>query len=320
MYRRELCGAGAAVAAFVVCGGALGQNIGPSLGTVELRWRERSTAGYNGSYTIGPWVTPGADSVPTPDPSAASVTTQDASVVLVLEAKVTQASEIIGNPIRGFRGANFDVITNQTAGGAFARQTITDAVSQLNPRANARINTTNLGFDPSTLPGFPAGAPRGLVSPFRQAATDGGLTNGPALGIIRNGNVNAIHRVFPALELAYLDPANLDATNPGEYELAGMNAWVPIFVAIYNITDITTPRDIVFTVANIENSPGPAITDYQFRTWRGQSNPENGNIDLWRLNPAFTAPPTFTVHVVPGPGASGVLGLAGMLAVARRRR
>lgn len=307
-----------AMAGLAIGAAAFGQNIGPSFGTVELRWRERSTAGYNGSYTLGPGATAGVDVVPTPDPSAASVTAQDASVVLVLEARVTSAAGITGPAIRGLRVASMNITTNQTSGGAFARQNVPDGVSSVNPRANARVNATNLGFDPATLLDYPAsGVVRSLVSPFRETALNAGGLNGPGVGHFRTGN-NTIHKIEPALQTGNLNPANPDATNRGQYALAGLNAWVPLCIVVYNITDVTTERDIVFTATNVDGAP--QNTDYGFRTWRGFGNTENGGLDLWQLSPGFAAPPTFTVHVVPGPGAVGMLGLAGLLAAGRRRR
>lgn len=307
-----------AMAGLAIGAAAFGQNIGPSLGTVELRWRERSTAGYNGSYTLGPGATAGVDVVPTPDPSAASVTAQDASVVLVLEARVTPAAGITGPGIRGLRVASMNIKTNQTSGGAFGRQDVPDGVSVVNPRANARVNATNLGFDPATLLDYPAsGVVRGLVSPFRETALNAGGLNGPGLGHFRTGN-NTIHKIEPALQTANLNPANPDATNRGQYALAGLNAWVPLCIVVYNITDVTTARDIVFTATNVDGVP--QITDYGFRTWRGSANTQNGDLDLWSLSPGFTTPPTFTVHVVPGPGAAGVLALGCGVALRRRMR
>ena len=308
------------VTAVGCCSAAFGQPyIGPSLGTVELRWRERSTAGYNGSYTIGPWVTPGVDAMPTPDVSAASVTAQDASVVLVLEARVTQAAGISGNPIRGLMGANFDMLTNQTSGGAFARQIVVDGSLELNPRGNARVSATNLGFDPTTLPGHPGPSTRGTVAPFR-GWTDfaGPGTTGAGVGVVQP-NLNRLYSQVYMLQTGLLDPANIDASHPGEYDKAGLDAWVPLYVASYTITDVSTPRDIVFSVSTRLGS-APEDTDYGFRTWRGATNLNNADIDLWLLSPGFTTPPTFTVHVVPGPGAAGAIGVAGLMVIGRRRR
>lgn len=300
---------------------AFGQVIGPSIGTVEFRWRERSTPGYNGSYTVGPWVTPGVDAVPTPNPSAASVTAQDASVVLVLETRVTAAPGVTTNPIRGLYSGEFGIITNQASGGAFARQNITAQLPELNPRANARVNTLNLGFDPSTLVNFPlSGIPRGVVSPFRATADRfGPSTNTPDIGTV-TGNANAIRGIATVLQSEFLAPENIDATNPGEYDLAGLNTWVPVYIAIYTITDVTTPRSIVFTMERPDVEQGGGQWDYALRTWRGVTNPDNGFADSWQLLPGFAQPPTFTVHVVPGPGVGGAMGLAGLAVLGRRRR
>lgn len=296
---------------------AAGPDIGPSYGTVELRWRERSTAGYNGSYVLGPGAAAGVDSVPTPDPSAASVTAQDASVVLVLEARVTAASGMPGSELRGLRGAVFDVLTNQTTGGAFARQVVPDGNPNLNPRANAKVNAVNLGFDPATLPGYSGGVPRGVVAPFRSLA-DNNSTNGPALGLVE-GNQNRIRSAVVSLEESPLLIENIDATHPGEYDKAGLNNWVPIYVAIYTVTDVTTVRDIVFTLANSDTQVAQGITDYNLRGWRGEQNALNSNLDFWQLTPGFTSPPTFTVHVVPAPGTAGALAVLGAMAARRRR-
>lgn len=294
-------------------------DIGPSYGTVELRWRERSTAGYNGSYVLGPGAVAGVDAFPTPDPTASAVLTQDATVVLVLEARVTAAEGMAGNPLRGLRAAVFDVVTNQTAGGAFARQQVTDGNPSLNPRANAKVNALNLGFDPAALPGHPGGTPRGVVAPFRSLADQSGAgANGPALGLVE-GNLNRVRSALVALESAPLDPGNIDATHPGQYDKAGLDAWVPLYVAIYTITDVTTERDIVFTVANPATQVAQGITDYNFRGWRGDSNTMNSGLDFWQLTPGFTSAPTFTVHVVPGPGAAGAFAVFGIAMVRRRR-
>ena len=304
----------AASFAFSACCAAQGGFLGPSLGTVEFRWRERSTAGYNGSYAIGPETAPGVDVVPTPDPSAASVTAQDASVVLVLEAKVTQAAGLTGSPIRGLFNAQFNISTNQESGGAFSRQVVSDGLS-LNPRANARVNTTNLGFNPATLPSNPTGTQRTLVAPYRYFANQPNL-NGPALGHFQSG-ANTIYKMLPVLSTDNLNPGNEEATHPGRYDLAGLDNWVPLCIVIYTITDVATARDIVFTVGPSDDLAGAG---YDFGTWRGQPNPANDNTDRWKLLPGFTTPPTFTVHVVPGSGAAGVMGVGALLAMARRRR
>lgn len=318
----NLCAYSIGVAAGIaLSAAALAQSgIGPSLGTVEFRWRERSTPGYNGSYTIGPDTTPGVDAMPTPDPSAASVTAQDSSVVLVLEAKVTQGSGLAGNPIRGLFSAQFDVLTNQTSGGAFARQVVSDGVPGVNPRANARVNTTNLGFNPTTLLEHSSqSAPRTLVSPFRHLGSIAGAPNSPAVGHFRSGT-NRIHEILGVLTTTNLDPLELEPTHPGQYDLAGLDSWVPLCIVIYTITDVTMPRDIVFSIANgISVGGNPVRNDYGLRTWRGLRNQLNGE-DQWQLMPGFTTPPTFTVHVVPGPGAAGALGAGALLVMARRRR
>lgn len=307
----------AAAVVVVACGAAAAQSgIGPSVGTVELRWRERSTPGYNGSYTIGPGTAPGVDAVPTPDPSAVSVTTQDASVVLVLEAKVTQAAGLVGNPIRGLRAAGFDIMTNQTSGGAFARYVATDSASMINPRANARINTLNLGFNPTTLPGHEAIA-RSVVAPFRGLGAGG---NGPGLGIV-GASLNRIQQpIFGAVIDLFQPTGEPGEPPPPGYEVLGLNTWVPIYLAVYTITDVTTPREVVFTPRNTFGHTGaPTTSDYNFRTWRGMSNPDNTGLDFWQLTPGFTTPPSFTVRVVPAPAGVGVLAIGALVAVRRRR-
>lgn len=326
MRRERNCVRGGAVLAAVgaialVAQTSSGVDIGPSFGTVELRWRERSTAGYNGSYVLGPGATAGVDAFPTPDPTAQAVLNQDATVVLVLEARVTAAAGMPGNAIRGLRAATLDIATNQTSGGAFARQTVMDQVPGVNPRANARVTSLNLGITPSTLVNHPtSGAPRGVVSPFRQLAQNPSI-NGPGVGSFRDGDVNRIYKATPVLEISSLDPASADATHPGQYENAGLDAWVPLYIAIYTITDVTTERDIVFSVLNTPQSGGfPTSTDFDFRTWRGSPNPLLDNLDMWQLMPAFTTAPTFTVHVVPGPGAVGLVAVGGLVAPRRRRR
>lgn len=303
-----------------IAAGAWAQNQGPTLGTVELRWRERSTAGYNGSYTLGPGAVAGVDMVPTPDPSAASVTAQDASVVLVLEAKVTQRAGIAGNPIRGLSSMGFAVETNQVSGGAFARQVFaTPGAPETGLRPNARVNATNLGFDPTALAGYPGGAARGVVSPFRAGvdSTIAGM-NGITIGVVQP-NLNRVINITPGTQIDLLSPGNPDATNPGEYGLAGLDTWVPVYVMVYTITDVTTPRDIVFSFKKPQMWNAPEYPEYFFRTWRGARNPDYANSDTWRLDPGFVTPPTFTVHVVPGPGAFGLIGV-GACAFMRRRR
>lgn len=306
------------VAGLALSTGVLAQGIGPSYGTVEFRWRERSTPGYNGMYTLGPGAVAGIDAVPTPSPSAASVTAQDASVVLVLEAKVTNSPGAPGTPGRGLLAAEFDVLTNRTTGGAFARQNYSQPPGAT-PRANARIDALNLGFDPSTLVNFPtSGIPRAVVPPFRAWADDDGpSSNQPDIGVVST-DLNKIRGIAASLQREFFTPGYPDATNPGEYNLAGLDEWVAIYVAIYTITDVTTPRDIVFTIGQPFGQN--AGLDYALRTWRGQTNPLNGGSDSWQMSSAPGTPPTFTVRVVPGPGAVGVLALGCGGALRRRRR
>lgn len=312
-----------ALAVASLAGSTFGQAIGPSLGTVELRWSERSTAGFNGSYALGagaisaPAVTNGAA------PTAAQVTQQDSVVVLVLQARVT--GNVGGPAIRGLMAAGFDITTNQASGGSFTTFVNNDGTPELNPRGGANSGTNaagqaNLGYNPGTVLGAMAGAAnRGVVAPFRSVANNNSA-NGAALGVA-SANGNTLSKVTLGAQTADFDPNNIDATNPGEFNLLGLGQWVDVYVAIYNISDVSSVRDIVFTVRNSPaTAPNPDPTDYGFRTWTGGSNSQNGGLDLWQLTPGFSVAPTFTVSVVPAPGAAALLGLGGMIAARRRRQ
>lgn len=313
----NLCVWGVGVMGCLVAGGeTIAGGFGPSYGTVEFRWRERSTPGYNGSYTLVSGAIAGVDAFPTPDPSETAVLTQDATVVLVLEARVTNTPGAPGTPGRGLLHAEFDVKTNQLLGGAFARQNGTDPIGGPNPRANAKISALNLGFDPTSLVNHPLGTPRGIPAPFRSLADNFGPgTNAADIGVV-SPTLNTIDRIRLGLHREFLAPGGVDATHPGQYGKAGLDAWVPVHVSIYTITDVTTPRDIVFTLATPSDF-GPA--DYGLRTWRGLPNPWNSAADSWQMLPGFTTPPTFTVHVVPAPGVGALVVAGGMMAMRRRR-
>lgn len=315
-----------ALAVASLAGSTFGQAIGPSLGTVELRWVERSTAGFNGAYALGA----GAVSAPAQTtgaaPTAAQIADQDSVVVLLLQARVT--GNVGGPAIRGLMAAGFDIGTNQSTGGSFTTFTNNDGTPALNPRGGANSGTNaagqgNLGFNPGTALGdgsAMAGATnRGVVAPFRAVANNNSA-NGPALGVA-TADGNTLSKVTLGAQTSDFDPNNGDGTNPGQYNLLGLDQWVTVYVAIYNISDVSTVRDIVFTVRNSPaTAPNPDPTDYGFRTWTGGSNSQNGGLDLWQLSPGFTSAPTFTVSVVPAPGAAALLGLGGMLAARRRRQ
>lgn len=310
-----------ALAVASIAGTTFGQSIGPSLGTVELRWIERSMpAGtFNGGYNLPAAAAPSAISTTGAMPSTTAITTQDAVVVLVLQARVT--GNVGGPAIRGLAAAGFDVVTNQTAGGGFRSINVADGTPALNNRGSAQVgnntNGANILGGANTAPGA-ASSDRGVPAPFRAVANNNS-TNGPALGVL-SANSNVLSKVTLGAQQGFFTNADDFPDTFGAYNLLGLDQWVNVYAAIYDITDVNTVRDIVFTVRNSPATPpNPDPTDYGFRTWTGGSNTQNGGLDLWQLSPGFTAAPTFTVSIVPAPGAAALLGLGGLIATRRRR-
>lgn len=319
----------AAAAGLAMAASALATSIGPSLGTVEFRWRERSTSGYNGMYALPNGAA--ASSVVTngASPTAAQVTVQDAVVVLVLEARVTQAASLPAgiSAIRGLQGAQFDITTNQTSGGAFRSIVVADGNPAVNPRGGAVVGGTTagsvggvnlgLGGAPNALLPGAAISNRGVVAPFRGVANNNSA-NGPAVGVL-SANQNTLGGVFLGEQPQLFGPEDDYA---GQYQYLGQDAWVPVYCAIYDITDVTSVRTVTFSIRRwIGTWPYP-VGDTWLQTSTGVLNPQNPQFDAWALSPATTGytpeSATFSV-IIPAPGGAAWLALGSVL-VARRRR
>jgi hypothetical protein len=307
-----------ALAVASLAGTTFGQSIGPSLGSVELRWVERSTAGFNGQYELPAGATASPANTTGTAPTAAQVTQQDGVVVLLLQARVT--GNVGGPAIRGLAAAGFDITTNQAAGGAFRSINVADGTPALNNRGSAQVGsgaagTNVLGFSQAAAPGA-ATSDRGVLAPFRSVANNNS-TNGAALGVLVN-NGQTLNKVTLGAQTGFFTNVDDFPDTFGAYNLLGLDQWVTVYAAIYDISDVTTTRDIVFSVANSASTP--PVNDYGFRTWTGSGNTQNGGLDIWALSPAFTSSPTFTVRIaIPAPGSAALLGLGGLVAARRRR-
>lgn len=283
-------------------------------GSVEFRWRERGL-GLTNWLTVPAGATPSGPGVTNP-----TVTT-DARFHLILEARVTRAA---GNTdLGGLAGFAFNLVSSDSrAQGQFAASVVGSS-TDLRNQASASVNTYNsvgaytpLPAGATALPGGNASGDRGLFGPFRRVADLGG-SNQPAIGVQNLSTVGPLAN-NPTLEnitvgaltdaLSFVDP---DTGDNGPYfgrnDFYGLNTWVPVFYAVYNIADVSTFRNIQITA----QIAGVAGNDSGLRGFRGINNAQG--VDSWVLDNAGL--PSFGF-----PAPATALPLLGLLALAKRSR
>jgi hypothetical protein len=311
-----------AIALTALAGSAMAQS---PYGSVEFRWRERAIGVTNTvNLPVGATAFSGAALNQTTNPTA----NNDARFVLVLEARVTRAA---GNSdLGGLAGIAFNLVSSDSrAQGTFAASSVSGSPDLRNAASASTAVATGaqpngsgvvLPAGATGLPGTDNNGDRGVFGPFRRVADLGGK-NQPAIGVQNNSssgplatkatleNVTVAASVDP---LSFVDP---DTGDNGPYfgrnDFYGLNNWVPIFTAVYNLADLTG-RSQISIAAEIA---GAGAGDTGVRGFRGVNNPV-GNIDSWTIDTAGI--PTFTI-VIPAPGAAALAGLGGLMITRRRR-
>jgi hypothetical protein len=300
-----------AIALLALAGAANAQ-----FGNVEFRWRERGTGLVTGPVQV-PTTAASASTLPgglngaNAASGAGSITfTGDARFAFILEARLTSSTAL------GLGGVAFSLQNTDLGGGSqFAASPVSASPDLRNAAsASAAIYTGVGAYTPlasTTLPSGGAAGPRGIFAPFRSVA-DIGTGNQPAIGVQNGGSLNNIVIAANPEPLSFVDP---DTFEPGPYngrtEFYGLNTWVPIYIAVLNVADVSTVRDIVINAPIGNTSAG----DSGVRAVRGINNAEG--IDSWLVTSQGI--PSLTLQVVPAPGAVALLGLGGLVAARRRR-
>jgi hypothetical protein len=298
-------------------------------GSIEFRWRERAvgvvpTVGGQQRTTLSPTATGFSGSALNAVSNA--TVTNDARFVLVLEARVTRAG---GNSdLGGLNGFAFNLVSSDSSGqGRFAATTANDGSLRNAASASASVYNQIGAYSPlpsgaSQLPGTDGLGDRGQFGPFRRVADLGGK-NQPAIGIqnLTSSVVATPYFGKATLEnvtvgastdpLTFVDPdTNENGPYFGRNDFYGLDTWVPVFTAVYNIADVATQRDIVITADISGDSP----IDSGIRGFRGFNNALG--VDSWEIDNAGL--PSFVISI-PTPGATALLGLGGLVAARRRR-
>jgi hypothetical protein len=303
-------------------------------GEVEFRWRERGLGllpSVDGVQTTT--LAPGAGLSGTSTSGATNTT--DARFMLVLEARVTRHA---GNAdLSGFFGGRMGLWASDTrAQSWFAADT--NGGAWTDPR-NAASATTAVATTPgptgpgvvlpagvTMLPGTNNAGDRGLFGPFRYIA-DLGQKNTQAIGrtlgpspITNFPNNPSLETISPAAAINPLLQIDEETGEQGpfyrRFEYYGLNNWVPVFAANFEIFDTATARAIDIQL-HLSDAHGQDTGLRGFRIDSGDYvlAADNGS-QAW---PIDVAPlPTFRI-LVPAPGSAALVALA-MCAAARRRR
>jgi hypothetical protein len=254
--------------------------------TIELRWTER-----HGQTMIGPGATPVAG-----DTASGVGTVSDATLFLTLEARVvggtTSGISTFGGDVTSTDPYNPVRNTGGNANGFFSGAA--DASAPGFNVANARATST---FSPNFVgpwvngDGDPLASGRGIFNPYRQVANLGNAAQGIVDSV--GETVNAARSVF-----GNMAQADFDANAGNNF---GNQGFITLAVFRYDVTDLTA-RNLVFT-------------------WNGFVTAFNG-YDAGGLPIEVASPEgsvSYTVSIVPAPGAAALLGLGGLIAARRRR-
>lgn len=258
--------------------------------TIEYRWVER-----HGQTAIGP----GAQVAPD-GPTVVGHTDSDLTILLTLEARVVGQGPALG--ISTFIG---NVVTNDPFGthGAFMGQSATTpnvapGLVVNSARATAAYAPSYQGYVDEDDNPLPAG--RGIFNPFRQIANLGDISNGAlndnsgSMAGLQAPAFNGVYELFGNLAQAdYTNNLNTGA----EF---GLGVFVPLFAVRYDVNTIDLSQ-LTFTFTGYITS---------FSGFASGQPVEAQTID---------ASTTYTVSIIPAPGAAAVLALAGVAAVRRRR-
>lgn len=281
-----------ALAVAALAGAAQAQN------TIEYRWVER-----HGQTTIGPGATPVAGAT-----VAGVGTGTDATIILTLEARVVGQGNALGISTFGGDVVSNDPFNTTRNTGGNTQGFLSVASTQGGAPAGLHVNAafSNSNWAPSYVPypdgdgGF-LGTGRGIFNPFRQIANLGdnaqGVANdndGATAGL-QNPTNNVLQRLFG--NMSFGDYQN-NEDGPGRL---GLGSFIPLFVVRYDVTDLTA-RNLTITFNGFitafagyaDGQPVQAISATGIST-------------------------TYTVSIVPAPGAAALLGLGGLVATRRRR-
>lgn len=257
---------------------------------IEYRWVER-----HGQTSIGPGATVAPDG-PTVDGHSAT----DATILLTLEARV-----LTGGSARGLSTFAGNLVTNDlyNTGGQFMGQVST--TPSIAPGTTVNFARATAAYAPSLHSyidgdGAPLPSGRGIFNPFRQIANLGDVANGvlndeaPAVAGLQPPEFNSVIAMVGSLSQAHY------LSNAGNPAGIGLGEFVPLFIVRYDVTSLE-PRTLTFTYN------GMIASFFLF---------SNGN-PLLASSIEFSS--TYSVDIVPAPGSAGVLALAGIAAVRRRR-
>ena len=272
-----------AVVAFA--GAANAQNI-------EFRWVER-----HNQASIAPGAAPVVG-----DTSAGVGNGTDATLFLSLEARV------VGGTL-GLSTFGGSVITNDafnavrnTSGNTQGFLTAPADASAAGSHVNSARATVN--FNPNfnqpwvNADGDPLTAGRGIFNPFRQIANLGNAANGIADDTdgttpgLQNPATNSLLNLF-----GNMAQADFTANAGNDF---GNQGFIPLFITRYDVTDLTA-RTLTFTYEGFVTAFSGFV----------------GGLPVEALTQNISA--TYTVSIVPAPGAAALLGLGGLLAARRRR-
>ncbi|MBX3406359.1 MAG: hypothetical protein KF869_06310 [Phycisphaeraceae bacterium] len=281
-----------ALALTALAGAAQAQN------TIEYRWVER-----HGQNSIGP------GAVPVAGATAAGVgTPTDATIILTLEARVIGQGNALGISSFGGDVNSTDPFnpTRNTGGNTqgFLSTTSTQGGAPAGLHVNAAFANTNWAQSYAPYPDGDGGflsTGRGIMNPFRQIANLGdnaqGVANdadGATAGLQNPAN-NVLQRLFG--NMSFGDFGN---NEDGPARL-GLGSFIPLFVVRYDVTDLTA-RSLVISF----NGFISAFSGYA-----------DGQPVVAVADTAVSA--SYTINIVPAPGAAALLGLGGLVAARRRR-
>lgn len=261
--------------------------------TIEFRWQER-----HGQNSIGPGAVPVAG-----DTASGVGNGTDATLILYLEARVTGGNALGLSTFGGSVNTNdpFNPLRNTNGSQQGFLSGAADASAPGTNVNNARSTSTwvpafNQTWQDADENPLPPG--RGIFNPFRQVANLGNAANGilddadgttPGLQSPAN---NAVINLF-----GNMAEADYNANSTNNF---GADGFIPLFVVRYDVTDLTA-RQLTFTFDGFVTA---------FSGFAGGLAVEAATVE---------GQTSYTVNIVPAPGAAALLGLGGLVALRRRR-
>jgi uncharacterized protein (TIGR03382 family) len=259
--------------------------------TIEFRWTER-----HGQTEIGPGALPIAG-----DTTSVGNGT-DGTLLLFLEARV------VGGNALGISTFGGNVVTNDpfnpTRNTNGSQQGFLSAAADASaPGTNVNNARSTAAFAPSygawvNGDGDPLPAGRGVFNPFRQVANLGNAANGILDDVdgttpgLQTPATNSVINIFGNMAQADFD------NNAGNN--FGADGFIPLFIVRYDVTDLSA-RSLTFTYEGFVTA---------FSGFAGGLAVEAATVE---------GSTSYTVNIVPAPGAAALLGLGGLVALRRRR-